>query len=349
MPTRLLRGAAAAALLAAAACGSPTEPGRPPRYEVLFIGAPPDAESFSPRAVDGRRVYGVATAGERSWAAVWTPAGFARLADPPSGCRVEPRAARGGAVVGQVSCTVADDVYGWGVGAQVPAGRVAAEPHDFRAVSAAGVVGTLYPRTEFPGGWHRAFRVAGGGVEVLLPPGAEASEAAGIADDGAVGVTAFTGCTASGCEGSRIAVLQAGEWRELPVPDGAERAAAVAMSSAGHVLGHATGGLEQAFVVQGRRVRVLPIVPGTRVVLEGVNALGQAVGTGSRADLPGRAPSEGIVWGGGLQYNLGERLVTEDWQVTSAAAIDDESFIAGTGIERATGRSGAILLIPLGR
>lgn len=358
MRRTLSAAAAGAALLAGAACGSPTEPGRPAFYSAVFLGTPPGAESFTPRAVEGRRVYGVASAGGQSWAAVWSDGAFATLLDPPAGCRAVPVAARRGAVVGQVTCAppgeaaAPSDAYGWGIGGGVPAGRVAAEPHGFRGVSNAGVVGTLYPRPDFPAAPHRAFLAsAGGAVEVLLPPGAQASAAAGIADDGTLAVTALSACAAAGCAESRAAVrARDGTWTILSLPSNAERASAVAVSSAGHVLVHAAGGAEQPYVRFQSRDRLLPVVPGTRVVLEGVNARGQVVGTGVRSvAVPGRGQSEGLLWGGGRQYFLRERILLRDWDVTSAHAIDDQGFVAAMGTETATGRSGAILLVPAGR
>jgi hypothetical protein len=340
-------------LLAAAACDSPTEP-RPGLYTVVFVGAPADADGFSPLALDGGRVYGIATGGGESWPVVWSAGSFARLPAAAPGCLALPREARGGAVVGVVTCPEPGDAsgrpvdaYGWGVGPGVPAGRVAAEPHSFRAISPAGVVGTLYPRAEFPGAPHRAFRTAGAGIELLLPPGAEQSEAAGIADDGTLAVTAFSECTPEGCAASRVAVLSGGAWTVLPL-EGARRAVAVAVSSAGHVLGYASGGVESAFVRQGTRTRVLPLVPGTRVVLAGVNARGWAVGTGTRAAVPGRSEAEGMLWARSRQYFLSERVAGREWEVTSATAIDDADRIAGTGVHRETGQQGAILLLPAG-
>lgn len=352
-PFRL--AAAAAAVVLAAACGSPTEPGRPGFYTVTFVGTPPGAETFTPRAVAGRRVYGIAAAGSERWPVVWSDGTFRRLLDPPAGCAALPWAARGGAVVGQVNCGAAGDpgsvpvdAYGWGQGTGLPPGRVVAAPHGYRGVSAAGVVGTVYPRSEFPGRPHRAFLAStSGGVEVLLPPEAGASAAAGIADDGTLAVTALYDCTAAGCGGSRVAVRSGGAWSVLPLPPGAERAVAVAVSSQGHVLGLAGGSAGQLFVHHQGRTRVLPVVPGTRVVVEGVNARGQVVGTGTRTTaVPGRALAEGILWGGGRQYFLRERIRTEDWEVTSAHAIDDDGFVAATGVHAETGRSGPILLVP---
>jgi hypothetical protein len=353
LPSRFF--AALALATAAAGCRSPTEPA-PGQYTVVFLGTPADAETFAPRAVVGRRVYGTASGGGATWPVVWSDGTFARLVDFPADCQAEPREARGGAVVGIVVCPPPDeaagppdDAFGWGIGPGVPAGRVVAEPHAYQGVSPAGVVGTIQPRTEFPLRAHRAFRVAGGGVEILLPPGAEASEAAGIATDGTVGATSFRGCTAEGCAESRVAVLVGGGWTEVPLPNDTDHAVAVAVSSAGHVLGFASGAADAVFVHHLGRTRVLPRVPGTQVVLNGVNARGWVVGTGARPVVVGRGQSAGIIWGRDRQYFLSERVVGRTWEVTAAEAIDDEDFIAGAGIERETGLQGAILLVPLGR
>lgn len=355
---RTLRAAALAAALLAAGCGSPTDPGRPGFYTVVFLGTPPGAEAFTPVAVEGRRVYGVASAGGERWPVVWHDGTFARLLDPPPGCAAVPWAARGGAVVGQVTCGAGGDpagapadAFGWGAGPGVPSGRVVAAPHGYRGVSSAGVVGTIRPRGDFPGSTPLAFFVSpSGGVQTLLPPGAEASAAAGIADDGTVAVTAFDDCSPEECVRSRVAVRVEGEWRDVPLPSRTERAVAIAVSSRGDVLGYASGAAQQPFVRRGGRTRLLPVVPGTQVVVEGVNALGQVVGTGTRAvAVPGRPSSEGLLWGAGRQYFLRERIRTDDWEIPSAHAIDDQGFVAATGVHAASGRSGAVLLVPVGR
>jgi hypothetical protein len=349
-PARFARAATALAVLAAAGCGSPTAPGRPPLYTAVFVGIPPGADAFLPTVVAAGRVYGVASRGAESWVAVWTEqGGFATVLDAGSGCRAAPRAARAGLVVGEVSCGAPDpgggpDVRGWIVGAPPPAAP--ADPHDFSAVSPAGVMGTLFPRAHFPGGVPRAFLLAGSGAEPLVPPGAEASVAGGVADDGTLAVTALSACAAAGCATARVAVRRDGRWTVLPLPNGADRATAVAVSSRGHVLGHAGGPVEHVFVRLGNRTRSLPLIPGTRVVVHGVNALGQVVGTATHPPAPGRLPGAGVLWGRERLYFLSERVAARDWEITSATAIDDEQYVAGTGVHTASGLQGPILLVP---
>jgi hypothetical protein len=90
------------------------------------------------------------------------------------------------------------------------------------------------------------------------------------------------------------------------------------------------------------------VVPGTRIVLAGVNARGWAVGTGARPPAAGRSESEGLLWARGRQYFLGERILDRGWEITSAAAIDDGDRIVGTGRAREGGAEGAVLLVPPG-
>jgi hypothetical protein len=347
IPRRLARAATALAALAAAGCGSPTAPGIPPLYTVVFVGIPAGADAFLPTVVAGGAVYGVASRGAESWVAVWTEqGGFSTLLDPGPDCRAAPRAARAGVVVGEVACAAAagPEVRGWVAGAAVP--PVPSEPHDFSAVSPAGVMGTVFPRAHHPGAVPRAFLLAGPGAESLVPPGVEASVAGGVADDGTVAVTALSACTAAGCARSRVAVRRDGRWTVLPLPDGTDRATAVAVSSLGHVLGYAGGPVEQVFVRQGTRTRFLALIPGTRVVVHGVNALGQVVGTAAHPPTPGRLPSHGVFWGRERLYFLSERVAARDWEITSATAIDDERYVAGTGVHTASGLQGAVLLVP---
>jgi hypothetical protein len=356
---------ACAAVLAAAAVagcrGTPTDPARPGTYQVTFIGVPAGAQSFAPRAVAGERVVGVAADANRAWAVQWTAGGFSLIGPAvPAGCHSEPTAARGGATVGQVTCTATGapagqpvDVYGWVAGQAVP--RLFAQPYTFTGVTSDGaaVVGTINPSSQFPQAQSRAFLRTGGGVTELLPPNAIASEAAGISDAGDVVVTAYYDCPEGeaddDCHPSRVMAWNADAWTEIPLPRDAERAVAVAVSSAGDVAGYAFGEADGVFLyrLSRRDLDALPVIPGTRVVLAGVNSLPQVVGTGIREETTGRATSYGIVWGDERTYDLSERIAgTVPWQITSALATDDEGRIAGTGVNRGTGQEGAVLLTP---
>jgi hypothetical protein len=352
----LLACACACALLASACDNSPTDPSRPGEYDVTFLGVPAGAESFTPRAVSGGRVVGTARAGGVAWAVQWANGAFTRIGpDVPASCETEALGARVAFTVGHVTCYgVGDtptDTYGWaaGVGA-FP--RLFAEPYGFVDVNrSAVIVGTVNPAAQFPQAVPRAFQVQGAAITQLVPDGAVSSEAAGIADDGTVGVTAYYDCTGQrNCAPSRAAVWMAGAWREVPLASTADRSVAAAMSSAGHVAGYSLGGVDGVFLYDAPDddFDVLPVVPGTRVQITGVNALGQIVGTGTRQSLaPGQTASYGIVWGDGRQYSISERIDDDGpWQVTAALATDDEGRIAGTGFNTETGQEGAILLTP---
>jgi hypothetical protein len=345
----------AVALLAAACDGSPTDPSRPGEYQVVFLGVPAGAESFTPRGVSSGRVVGTARGGGVAWAAQWANGAFTRLGpDVPAECESEALAARAAFTVGQVTCTEdgGTDAYGWaaGVGA-LP--RLFAEPHGFVDISRTAVIaGTLYPTAQFPLGSPTAFQVVDATATLLLPPDAQASEAVGVTGTGAVAVTAYYECTVDepDCVPSRAALFTGGAWLDVPIPGNAERAVAAAVSSAGHVAGYTIGNADGVFLyeLEDDDVHLLPVVPGTRVQITGANALGQVVGTGIRLVVaPGQQPSYGIAWGDGRQYPLSERILGEvRWQVTAALATDDEGHIAGTGVDPDSGTEGAILLIP---
>lgn len=358
----LVPACAAALAISAAACdGSPTDPSRPGTFFVTFIGVPADAESFTPRAVDGGRVVGVAADEDRAWAVQWIGGAFTRIGPAvPAGCHSEPLAARGGRTVGQVVCTASGDpagqpvdVYGWEAG-EVPT-RLFPEPYTFVGVNANGfVAGTVNPSAQFPMRESRAFIADGASVAVLLPPGATASEAVGITDAGEVVVNASYVCLAESpqpCYLTRALVYSGGAWTEIPVPRTAGRAEAAAVSGEGDVAGYAFGESDGVFLYEIRRRDLdgLPVIPGTRVLLAGANGRGQVVGTGVRTEAAGRAASYGIVWGDERQYDLSERMAgpeNDPWLITSALATDDEGRIAGTGVNRETGQEGAILLTP---
>jgi uncharacterized membrane protein len=365
IPRPRLHTFAAAMLAVAAAAGcrsSPTDPSRPGTYVVTFLGAPADAESFMPRAVSAGRVVGVAATADRTWSVQWVGGAFSRIGpELPAGCHSEPLAARGAFTVGQVTCTAGGspagqpvDVYGWISGEPVPA-RIFAEPFTYVGVTSAGtMVGTVNPRAQFPTARSRAFLRSGGSATVLVPPGAVASEAVGITEAGEVVVTAYFDCPAivdddDPCRPSQAFVWTGGVWTAIPVPSRTERTVAAAVGSRGHVGGYAFGEADGVFLyrIPRRDLDGLPVIPGTRVVLTGANALGQVVGTGVRDETAGRAVSYGIVWGDERQYDITERLGgSERWQVTSALAADDNGRIAGTGIRVETGVEGAILLVP---
>ena len=358
----LLRACAAVlALAAAGACKkSPTDPSRPGTFVVTYIGAPAGAVSFTPRAVADGRVVGVAVFANGARAVQWAGGGFSPVGPAvPAGCHSEPLAARGGFTVGQVTCTASGapagqpvDAYGWYSGDPAPP-RLFAEPFTYVGVTSSGstVVGTVNPRAQFPQAQSRAFVRTAGTASVLLPPGAVASEAVGVTEAGDVVVNAYYVCELDAdedCFPSRAMAWNAGVWTEIPVPRTAGRAVAAAVSREGHVAGYAFGEADGVFLYRlpRRRLRALPVIPGTRVVLSGANARGQVVGTGIRTET-GRAASYGIVWGDERQYDLSERIAgTVRWQITSALATDDEGRIAGTGVRRDTGQEGAILLTP---
>lgn len=352
----LLACACACALLAAACDNSPTDPSRPGEYNVTFLGVPAGAESFTPRAVSGGRVVGTARAGGVAWAVQWANGAFTRIGpDVPASCETEALGVRVAFTVGQVTCyAVGDaptDAYGWaaGVGA-FP--RLFPEPYTFVDVNrSAAIVGTVNPAAQFPQASPRAFIAEGATVTLLLPDGAVASEAAGIADDGTVAVTGYYDCTGQrDCAAARAVTRVAGAWRPVPLPSTAERSVAAAVSSAGHVAGYLGGDVDGVFLYDAPDddFDELPVVPGTRVQITGVNALGQITGTGTRQSVaPGQQASYGIVWGDGRQYSISERIDDSvPWVVTAALATDDEGRIAGTGFNTQTGQEGAILLTP---
>jgi hypothetical protein len=354
----LLACTCALAVLAAACDGSPTDPSRPGEYNVVFLGLPAGAESFTPRAVSGGRVVGTARAGNVVWAVQWAGGGFTRIGpDVPAACESEALGARVAFTVGQVTCYgVGDaptDAYGWaaGVGA-LP--RLFAQPYGFVDVNrSAVIVGTLYPPAQFPQGAQRAFQVQGTTTRLLLPEGAVRSEAVGVSDSGAVALTAYFDCAGQrGCMATRAMVWTGIDWTEVPLPDDADRIVAAAASSAGHVAGYVIADVDGVFLYDAPDddLDELPVVPGTRVQVTGVNSRGQIVGTGIRQSAaPGQQPSYGIIWGDGHQYSLSERIDDGGpWQVTAALATDDEGNIAGTGFNPETGEEGAILLIPSG-
>lgn len=349
------------ALLAAACDRSPTDPSRPGTFNVTFLGAPAGAESFSPRAVDAGRVVGVASAADSAWTVQWLDGVFTRIGPATApGCFSEPVAARGGFTVGQVTCTASGDpsgqpvdAYGWTTGETVPP-RLFTEPYTFVAVNRSGtVVGTINPGSQFPQGQRRAFVRTGGSAAVLLPPGASASEAVGVTDDGEVVVNAWYSCLSDEetppCYLSRPLVWRGGEWVEIRLPSRTNRALALAVGSEGHVAGLAFGEADQTFLHRiGRSgVKALPVIPGTRVLLTGANARGQVIGTGIRPEATARQVSYGIVWGDERQYDLTERLSgLQRWLITAAMGTDDEGRIAGTGLNTEAGLEGAILLTP---
>jgi hypothetical protein len=348
---------ACALALAASACDkSPTDPSRPDRYDVTFLGAPAGAESFTPRAISAGRVVGTARAGTDVWAVQWSGGAFSPVGpDAPAGCESEARGARLAFTVGQITCRAggtATDAYGWaaGVGA-LP--RLFAEPYAFVDVNrSATIVGTLYPPAQFPQGAQRAFQVQGTTVTFLLPEGAVSSVATGISDEGLVAVTAYYDCTGQrDCEPSRAMVLDAGEWREVPLLSRTDRSVTAAVSSAGHVTGYALGDADGIFLYDAPGdddFSALPVVPGTSVEITGANALGQVVGTGFRQfAAPGQQASYGIVWGDDQQFSISERIENDvPWVVTAALATDDEGRIAGAGFNLETGQDGALLLVP---
>jgi hypothetical protein len=352
----LLACTCALAVLAAACDRSPTDPSRPGEYDVQFLGLPAGAESFTPRALSAGRVVGTARAGNVAWAVQWSAGTFTRIGpDVPAACETEALGARVAFTVGQVTCyglgDTPTDAYGWagGVGA-LP--RLFAQPYGFVDVNRSAVIaGTLFPPAQFPQGDQRAFQVQGTSTTLLLPPGAVSSEAAGISDAGAVAVTAYFDCAGQrGCVPSRAMLWDGGAWVEVPLADDADRAVAAAMSTEGHVAGYTIGDVDGVFLydLPDDDFDELPVVPGTRVQITGVNAWGQIVGTGIRLSVaPGQQPSYGIVWGDGHQYSLSERIDDGGpWQVTAALATDEEGNIAGTGFNPETGEEGAILLIP---
>lgn len=347
------------ALLAAACDGSPTDPSKPDTFTVTFIGVPADAQSFTPRAVTGGRVVGVATYGESTWAVEWQGGAFRRLGPAaPAGCHSEPLAARGTYTVGQVTCTASGDpagqpvdAYGW-VAGEAGAPRLFAEPHAFVGVNASGAVaGTINPRPQFPQAQHRAFVRTSAGVAVLLPDGATASEAAGITDAGEVVVTAWYTCAFDDedCASSRVHVWSNGAWTEIVAPRGSGRVVAGAVSPGGHVAVYGFGEADQVFLyeIQDRDLEALPVIPGTRVLLVSANTRGQVIGTGIRPATSARQTSYGIIWGADRQYDLSERIagVTE-WHISSALATDDEGRIAATGTSLEDGTQGPLLLVP---
>jgi hypothetical protein len=343
---------------AASACDrTPTDPSRPDHYVVTFLGAPADAENFTPRAVSAGRVVGTARAGTDTWGVQWSGGSFSRIGpDAPAGCDSEALGARLAFTVGQVTCGneagTPTDAYGWvtGVGA-LP--RLFPEPYGFVDVNrSATIVGTVFPPAQFPQGAQRAFLVQGTAVTILLPPGAVGSVATGISDEGLVAVTAYYDCTGQeDCESSRAMVWNGGAWSEVPLLARTDRSVAAAVSSDGNVTGYALGDADGIFLYDAPEdddFAALPVVPGTQVEITGANALGQVVGTGFRQfAAPGQQASYGIVWGDNQQFSISERIEDDaPWIVTAALATDDEGRIAGAGFNTVTGEDGAILLVP---
>jgi uncharacterized membrane protein len=347
----------ASAMLAVGCRDTPTDPSRPEKYDVTFLGVPAGAESFTPRAVSAGRVVGTARGGGEVWAVQWSNGVFTRIGPTvPAGCESEPVAARGAFTVGQVTCTGAGDTpvdaYGWteNVGA-LP--RLFAEPYGFVEINrTAAIAGNLSPAAQFPQGTQRGFAVQGSSTTLLLPPGARSSQAVGITDAGEVVVTAFYDCAADerGCVPSQALLYAGGSWVEVPIPSDADGTVAAAVSSAGHVAGYTIGEVDGVFVYDydGKDLDALPVVPGTRVQITGANASGQVVGTGIRqSPAPGQQASYGIIWGDEKQYTLSERIRGDvPWQVTAALGTDDEENIVGTGFNPESGEEGAILLTP---
>ncbi|MBB4636850.1 hypothetical protein [Longimicrobium terrae] len=332
------------ALVLAAACNrSPSGPVRPePAYNILFLGAPSGALSFTPTGVDLRRVVGYAEFGGQTRAVLWQGGAFDEIGPrPPAGCSSEALAVSAGYVVGAVRC--ANDVYGWSYPDDL--GRADARPYELRDVNASGVVaGTLYP-APFGEARRRAFVRERGALRELLPPGATASEAVGIANDGSVAVNAFSACDSVVCAEHRVFLLREGEWLEVPRPGSSPRRGATAVSSDGRVAGRVEAG--EPFIWRPRRrVTAMSVIPGTQVDVRGVNERGLVVGT-ARTEASLARPDRAVAWGGGRQYLLTERLQAgSPWQVEAAVGIDDEGDIAATGTDTSSGRKGAILLTP---
>lgn len=340
-----------AAALLAGACDNPAGSKRPGKYTVQFIGAPAGASSFTPADIERGAVVGAAEVGGRVVAARWENGAFSFFSTgAPAGCDSEATAISSAAVVGEISC--GGDTYGWST---TGIGRVDPAAHTFVDVNDAGTIVGTRGRGEAE---LRAFVVQDGAATVLLPPGAEASAAAGISDDGDVAVTAYSGCGDEGCARSSVWVLRGGQWSQAPVPRGTGRAEAVAVSGEGHVAAVGSAELDAAgkpenllqpvFVWEpGDDLDALPVIPGTRVIVRDVSSLEYAVGSGVRPDRPAQ-PTYGIVWGGGRLYYLSERMERgfEPWQIEAAMAIDDEGRIAGLGSNVETGASGAVLLVP---
>lgn len=332
------------ALALAAGCRkSPSGPVRPESpYGVVYLGAPAGASFFTPAGVDRLVVVGRAEFGGQSRAVLWQGGAFDEIGPPPpAGCSSEALAISGAYTVGTVRC--ADDVYGWSYPDDL--GRAYPLPHELRDVNATGVaVGTVYP-APFPEVRRRAFVRERGSVRELLPPGATASEAVGIADDGSVAVNAFSACDEQTCAERRVFLLREGEWIEVPRPGSSPRRGATAVSSDGRVVGRVEAG--EPFIWRPRRrVRAMSVIPGTQVDVRGVNARGLVVGTASTDAALGRA-DRAVAWGAGRQYLLTERLADgSPWQVEAAMAIADDGEIAGVGFDASTGRRGAILLTP---
>lgn len=351
---------ACALVLFANACrDTPTDPSRPPDYDVVFLGAPAGAESFTPRGMFAGRVVGTARLGTDARAVQWANGSFSPVGpEPPAGCRSEAIAARVAFTVGQITCAGPDgtpvDAFGWatGVGA-LP--RLFADPYGFVDINrSATIVGTVNPPAEFPQRAQRAFLAQGAAVTILLPPGAVSSVATGISDEGLVVVTAYFDCTGEGdrCAPSRAMIWEDGAWRDVPLLSRARSSVAAAVSTEGDVAGQTSGQAEGVFQYDAPDddLEALPIVPGTTVQVSGANSVGsgQVVGTGFRTTpAPGQQASYGIVWGDGFLYSISERINDDQpWIVTAALATDDEERVAGIGFNSETGQRGAILLVP---
>lgn len=336
---------AACALPLGACPGDPTGPVRPPEYRVVFIGAPAWADAFVPVDVDGGRVVGFALVGTDRVAAQWVDGAFSAIGlAPPPGCASVALGARGGRTVGQVTCGA--DAYGWA--SSGPEGRVAAPPHTFTDVSVDGLItGTLRPSPFGDPAQRRAFIVAGSQATLLLPPGADGSEAAGISDDGAVAVTAYGACAAGGCGQIGVQVWDAGAWTMIDPPRSAVFAEARAVSTEGHVLGMMVteSGLDRPFLwTEDDGAEELAVLPGTLAQAYDVNADGLAVGTATRTALV--SETAGVAWSGARIYYLTDKVQGGVWQVIEALAIDDDGNVAAYARNPETGAEGPVLLVP---
>ena len=340
----------AALLLWTTACDSPTEPGRPRRYEAVFIGSPGGALFFTPLDVDSGRIVGFAEtpAGPRAyqWASgVFSPVGPA----PAPGCSTIAYAVRLGRTAGQTICpapgTPAVDVSGWVVPGP-PSGRIDAAPHGFRALASGGpLAGTRYPGPEWPVTQRRAF-IYQAGITELVPPEAQGSEAVGISDENEVAVTAFSICPTPGCVTSQAAAWSEGHWRMIPLPQGATEAQAVAMSSDGDVAGNATGAFDQPFRwSRGDGLRPLVVIPGATAHAADVNRLEQVVGSLRRGG-PLSTEVEGVIWFEDRIYPLSERVRGEGWRIREAVLVDDQRNIVAFGRNDTTGQDGLLILVP---
>jgi len=139
-------------------------------------------------------------------------------------------------------------------------------------------------------------------------------------------------------------VLRADARQMLGVPPGFARSEARAINAKGQVAGvsFTASGTAAAFLWDFGVMRTLNRLPG--------DAASQALAMNIDGDVAGRSgsadfsTSRAVVWQNGEVVDLTSRLLSREWQLRSAAAINNAGQIAGTGVHN--GEVRAFLLTP---